>query len=160
MHNTHRLHKCNTIQIHTQGHHQVSIISKHVCKTNIKKIQILKFNGISLQIPMAALHQRIDYKILTLTHKCIQEQAPKYLQDLINIMQKQGRNLRSNDAGLLLSQPCIKNKTFASRSLKFAALYLWNHLPKQLRDTKELPQLKKLLKTHLFNGAFSGLNIK
>ena len=27
--------------------------------------------------------QRINYKILTLTHKCIQGQAPKYLQDLI-----------------------------------------------------------------------------
>ena len=47
--------------------------------------------------------QRINYKILTLTHKCIQEQAPKYLQDLINIKQKQGRNLRSNNTGLLLS---------------------------------------------------------
>ena len=33
------------------------------------------------------VHQRIAYKILTLTHKCIQEQAPKYLQDLININQ-------------------------------------------------------------------------
>ena len=65
--------------------------------------------------------QRIDCKILTLTHKCIQGQAPKYLQDLINIKQKQDRNLRSNDGGLLLSQPCIKHKTFASRSFKYAA---------------------------------------
>ena len=31
------------------------------------------------------VHQRIDYKILTLTHKCLQEQTSKCLQDLINI---------------------------------------------------------------------------
>ena len=104
--------------------------------------------------------QRIDYKILTLTHKCIQEQAPKYLQDLINIKHKQSRNFRSNDAGLLQSQPCIKHKISASRSFKYAAPYFWNQLPKQLRDTKELPQFKKLLKTNFFNVAFAGLNIK
>ena len=103
------------------------------------------------------VHQRIDYKILTLTHNWIQEQAPKYLQDLINIKQKKDRNLRSNDTGLLLSQPHIKHKTSASRS--YAAPYLWNQLPKQLRDTKELPKFKKLLKTQLFNVAFAGLNM-
>ena len=92
------------------------------------------------------VHQRIDYKILTLTHKCIQEQASKYLQDLIDFKQKQDRNLRSNNAGLLLSQPSIKHKTCASRSFRYSTQYLWNQLPKQLRDTKELPQFKNNLK--------------
>ena len=72
--------------------------------------------------------QSISYKILSLTHKCIQEQAPKYLQDLINIKQKQGTNLRSNQSGLLLNQPCIKHKSLASRSFKCMAPYLWNQL--------------------------------
>ena len=74
--------------------------------------------------------QRIVYKILTLTHKCIQEQAPKYVQDLISIKQKQDTNLRSNEAGLLLNQPHIKHKTFTSRSFKYVAPYLWNQLPR------------------------------
>ena len=74
--------------------------------------------------------QRIAYKILTITHKCIQEQAPKYLQDIISIKQKQGTNLRSNEAGLLLNQPCIKHETFASRLFKYMAPYLWNQLPR------------------------------
>ena len=43
-----------TIWIHSQNHQQVSITSKHVHKINIKKIPILKFNGISLQITLAA----------------------------------------------------------------------------------------------------------
>ena len=50
---THRLWKCNTIQIHIQGHQQVSITSKHVHKIIGKKTQILKFKGISLQITLA-----------------------------------------------------------------------------------------------------------
>ena len=89
MHNTHRLCKWQMqyIWIHSQGHQQVSITSEHVCKINIKKIQILKFNRISLQLHWLPVSQRIDYKILTLSHKCIQEQASKYLQDLINIKQ-------------------------------------------------------------------------
>ena len=78
----------------------------------------------------------------------------------MNIKQKQDRNVRSNDVGLPLSQTCIKHKTFASRSFKYAAAYIWNQLPKHLRDTKELPQFKKLLKTHLFKIAFAELNIK
>ena len=106
------------------------------------------------------VHQRINYKILTLTHKCIQGQAPKYLQDLISIKQKQGTNLRSNEAGLLLSQPCIKHKTFASRSFRYAAPYLWNHLPRQLRGKGNYQNSKKILKTHLFNVAFAGHIIK
>ena len=54
MYNTHILCKCNTIWIHNQGHQQVSITSKHVCKVYIMKIQALKFNGISLQITLSA----------------------------------------------------------------------------------------------------------
>ena len=54
----------------------------------------------------------------------------------------------------------MKHKTFDSRSFKYAAPYLWNQLPRQLRDTKELSKFRKLLKTHLLNVAFAGLNIK
>ena len=54
VYNTHRLCKCHTIQIYSQGHQQVPITAKYVCKINIKKTKILKINGISLQITLAA----------------------------------------------------------------------------------------------------------
>ena len=84
----------------------------------------------SLQTTLAASTSKDSLQILTLTHKCIQKQAPKYLQDLISIKQKQGTNLRSNEAGLLLNQPYIRHKTFASRSFKYMAPYLWNQIPR------------------------------
>ena len=102
MHITHSLCKWNTIWIHSSGHQQTPVTSKHVYKTSIKKIQILKFKGMSIQTALATCTTENRLQVPTLTHKCIQGQAPKYLQDLIAI-RKHDRNLRSNDAGLILN---------------------------------------------------------
>ena len=97
----------------------VRVINKFQSLQNMcAKLTLRRPKYSSSMEPLYQLHwlpgcQRIDYKILTLTHKCIQGQAPEYLLDLISIKQKQSTNLTSNEAGLLLSQPHIKHKAFA-----------------------------------------------
>ena len=114
-----------------------------MCKLVLRRSKCSSSKECLYQLHWLPVQQRIDYKILTLTHKCIQGQAPKYLQDLIAIKQKSDRNLRLNDAGLILNQPHIRHKTFASWSFKYATPYLWKWLPKHVRDMEELPKFKK-----------------
>ena len=74
---------------------------------------------------------RIQHKILLITHKALSDQASKYIQELIKI-KTACRQLRSGSSGRLLSTPNIKKETFASRSFSYAALVLWNSLPQHL----------------------------
>ena len=41
--------------------------------------------------------------------------------------------------------------TIGDRSFNVAGPILWNELPKDIRDSKNIEHLKKSLKTHLFN---------
>ena len=100
------------------------------------------------------IRQRIAYKILVLTHKCVNGQCPKYLQHLIQPTTHRRKGLRSQkDTGLLL-RPRTKLKTFADRSFSIATPTLWNKLPLRLRQTDHLT-FKRELKTHLFVETFS-----
>ena len=94
---------------------------------------------------------RIKYKILLLMFKCLNNLAPKYLQDLLEMYEPQ-RNLRSTDRGCLKQR---KTRTATGdRAFCNAAPALWNGLPDSIWFIKSLEVFKKALKTHLFTTAF------
>ena len=97
--------------------------------------------------------QRVEFKILTLTYKCINKQAPEYLQNLLVEMPIRRVGLRSESTHKKLLVPLTKRKTFAQRSFSVAAPTLWNDLPISVKQAKTLTKFKSLLKTHLF-GSF------
>ena len=70
------------------------------------------------------IKSRIDYKILTLTHKCVHGEAPKYLTDLITEQAVRQNGLRSAEMVNMLEAPFTKCKTFGARSFKSAAPHL------------------------------------
>ena len=92
------------------------------------------------------IHQRINYKILILTHKCLNGQGPLYLKELLIPHTQRRQGLRSHTQPNLLLRPFIKLKTFADRSFSIAAPTLWNQLPTALRQM-DLLTFKKELKT-------------
>ena len=95
-------------------------------------------------------HQRIEFKILTLTYKCLNKQAPEYLQNLLVEMPTRRSGLRSEPTYKKLLIPLKKRKTFAQRSFSVAAPTLWNGLPFSVKQASMLIQFKLLLKTYLF----------
>ena len=97
--------------------------------------------------------QRIEFKILTLTYKCLNKQAPEYLQNLLVEMPTQRSGLRSETTYGKLLIPFTKRKTFAQRSFSVAALALWNGLSLSVKQASTLIQFNSLLKTYLF-GSF------
>ena len=106
------------------------------------------------QLHWLPIKQYIDYKVLTLVHKCLHQKAPNYLQDLLNKKVAKRQGLRSEEQ-VLLEVPCTKNKTFASHSFSVYAPTKWNKLPNTIRNEHNFDKFKKMLKTHLFNQAYN-----
>ncbi len=87
--------------------------------------------------------QRIDFKILTLTYRCLHNLAPQYLQTLLK-QHHPTRTLRSSSAISLDGDRAFAN----------AAPRLWNSLPQVLRNSTSLDTYKSSLKAHLFKEEF------
>ena len=58
---------------------------------------------------------RIEYKLLTLVHNCLDKSAPSYLIDLLRKAPNRP-GLRSENLNHILEVPCTTKKTFADRS--------------------------------------------
>jgi hypothetical protein len=93
------------------------------------------------------IHQRIQFKIASLTFKTLQNHQPSYLSDLLTPYVP-SRNLRSLDKHLL-AVPDIRSAN-GRRSFAFAAPTIWNSLPIALRSCTSLPAFLTGLKTHFF----------
>ena len=96
--------------------------------------------------------QRIHYKVLLLTFKCLIGKAPAYLQELLKVS-TQSHSLRSNDQRLLVC-PKSKSVKYGDRSFRVAGPTLWNKLPLKIRLSESVNQFKSQLKTHLFESAY------
>ena len=101
------------------------------------------------------IRQRIDYKILTLIHKCLIDKAPDYLKSLLVIPPKSERNLRSSSDTTKLIIPRTKCMTFAARSFSVIGPAKWNSLPRDLRAIDSHEVFRKPLKTYLFKFSFN-----
>ncbi|MEY6417160.1 hypothetical protein WJF81_24955, partial [Salmonella enterica subsp. enterica serovar Corvallis] len=81
---------------------------------------------------LASLHwlpvkSRIEFKILLLTYKALNDLAPSYIRDLIGPYVP-NRALCSQTAGLLVV-PRVSRSRMGGRSFSYQAPLLWNQLP-------------------------------
>ena len=114
-------------------------------------MRLKKFDHISAHLK--SLHwlpvkARIDFKVLLLTYKALNGQAPTYIRDLLQPY-KSPRNERLNEKGLL-HVPVTKYHTCGDRAFYKAAPKLWNSLPFEIKHKETLTQFKSALKTYLF----------
>ena len=112
--------------------------------------------GVSTEDMKKALHwlpveQRIIFKINLLTYKCLNHDAPQYLQDLLAVEQL-GRSTRSESTCRL--KESLVRKRHGDRAFRNAAPSLWNNLPPEIRLSSTINLFKRKLKTHLFRIAY------
>jgi exonuclease III len=98
------------------------------------------------------IKQRIVFKIVTLTYRCLNGLAPPYLSELL-VPYLPTRSLRSSQS-LLLKIPKTKTKSYGDRAFQNAAPKLWNNLPLSIRQSDTLNSFKHKLKSYLFEGSF------
>ena len=97
---------------------------------------------------------RIHFKIALLTFKCINNVAPQYLKDMIQMKTCSKKSLRVDSDFFLLHQP-PEPRCFHSRgAFSYSAPKVWNLLPYALRTMTSVEAFKCALKTHLFRRAF------
>lgn len=95
---------------------------------------------------------RIDYKILVLVYKALNDLAPEYISSLLK-RKTTPRTLR-NDNIVYLIVPSKNNVTYGERAFCFAGPHLWNLLPAECKTASSLNIFKRRLKTHLFKLAY------
>ena len=101
------------------------------------------------------IRKRIDFKVATLTFRCLQETAPSYLTELVT-RYRPARSLRATDSRSLdLVVPLANTVRYGDRAFQNAAPRLWNSLPPSVKSSSSLSQFRSRLKTELFKNAFN-----
>ena len=95
------------------------------------------------------VEQRIEYKLLLLAFKSVNNDGPSYLSDLLKFYIP-SRQLRSSSDTRLLRIPSFRLKSFGQRKFSYQASVLWNSLPISLRHSNSTLAFKTALKSHLF----------
>ena len=96
---------------------------------------------------------RVHFKLLLLVHKSLNNQGPHYIQEYLQPYSVTGHHLRSCDQGLKI--PITNFKTFGDRAFAHSRPFLWNKLPREIRNSLSVVIFKSKLKTHLFKLAYN-----
>ena len=97
------------------------------------------------------MQYRIDYKIILLCFKALNNLAPVYISELLEYKKPTGYNLRNE---FELFEPRTNLVTYGDRAFSSIAPKLWNKLPLDLKSITNLDKFKTELKTYLFKKAF------
>ena len=82
------------------------------------------------------IEQRIKFKILLITFKALNKQAPNYITALLSPY-RPSRTLRSSTKKLLM-KPVFNLKSYGGRSFVLASAVLWNDLPQSITDSRTM----------------------
>ena len=94
------------------------------------------------------MKDRIDFKVLMLVYKCLNDLAPPYLSELLTLQQT-GYGLRSEDK-ITLIVPRTR-RLYGDRAFSCIGPVLWNDLPVHVQTAPSLDNFKSKLKYHMFN---------
>ena len=96
-----------------------------------------------VQLYWLPIKYRIDYKIISMVHKCLHGEAPPYLARIIehSKLGREGLCLEMDTTRLLV--PRTSKKTFATRSFSVLGPQLWNGLPTRTRNIDNYATFKK-----------------
>ena len=106
-----------------------------------------------IELHWLPVKQRIRFKILVMTFKCINGQLPQYLNELLCFYQPP-RDVRSSHS-MFLRVPFTRCHMLHKSAFTHVAPRLWNQLPFSIRSAQTLPAFKSMLKTHLFTECYS-----
>ena len=117
--------------------------------------QLRKFDHITL--PMSHLHwlkvrERIKYKTALLMFKCINNQTPNYLMDIIPRRQD-SRTLRSSTSNYIPPK-FTRNSQVGKSAFACIGPRVWNKLPSAITNIGDINMFKNELKTHLYRVSY------
>ena len=147
---TSRLDYCNALFFKLSWSNRLSKLAKIQNYASKIILQKGRRQGLPAIERLVKLHwlpikQRIVYKVLLLTFKCIIKKAPMLLISLLTV------NSNSRHANTLSTNIYYPLNSNGQRAFSYYAPKLWNALPLNMRNIELLPEFKAKLKTHLFS---------
>ena len=94
------------------------------------------------------VQERIEFKILLVTYKALNGQAPMYISEIINYNPLSGSRSPS-------LQTYVSKTSFGDRAFMCCAAKLWNALPEDIRLSVDVDIFKIKLKTYLFKKSYN-----
>ena len=91
---------------------------------------------------------RLEFKILLLRFKCIHNQGPSYLRQLLKF-RNPSRTLRFSTQSLIQNSNRPNILYYGERAFAFAAPKLLNSPPKHIKSASSVSNFKAILKTYL-----------
>ena len=121
--------------------HIQNIVAKMVVSNDVN-MKDSNSRSILVKLHWLPIQRRIQYKILTLVHKCLASGVPKYLNNLLAEYPyaERWQGLRSQHQERRLVEPKTKHKTFAAWSFSCAGPKLWNRLSNALKTIEDTQQ--------------------
>ena len=134
--------------------HPMQRIQNQVAKLIMNRDRYDSSTNTMRQLHWLPISYRCEYKVLLLVYRCINGQAPEYLQQKLSL-RNPVRNTHSATERDILQIPYNKRKTLADCGFSSAGPKLWNSLPLEIRTPQTVLIFKKLLKTHLFKISYN-----
>ena len=130
----------------------------HFCsKVNTEKLEKLQYRGLKIvyncyessyeelltRANLPTLHLGRLRTIALETYKCINNSAPKYIRDLVNLKQSSYSFRYENT----LQIPTVRTVAYGQKSFRFEAARVWNSLPNELRKVSAFKDFERLIRT-------------
>ncbi len=139
--------KKETIKVFTKVQNRAAQIVARVQRTSHVTHILFKYHW--LPVP-----HRINYKVLLLTYKSLQELAPGYIKELLEVYEPRP-GMRSLTQQCRLVVPIPKTATYGKKTFKNVAPVLWNELDQFVKESPTLSVFKSRLKTFLCRIAYN-----
>jgi len=122
-------------------------IQNRCARLIFKKSKFTETSPLLTKLHWLPVAQRVQFRTLVHTFKCLNSLSPKYLSSLLKVKET-GYNLRSSVSTTLHVR---KTSTlWGDRSFSVVAPFLWNSLPAETRGMTTLSSFKRSLKSVLF----------
>lgn len=102
---------------------------------------------------------RILFKIALLVFKSLNNIAPKYIADMLNLRQINTHGVRANNDNFLLIVPPTPRYVRTIAAFSYSAPTTWNSLPYGIRCMSDVNAFKIALKTHYYRHAFRNMDM-
>ena len=151
-----RLDYCNSLLVNISQDKisRLQVIQNSAAKLVVREKRMSHSLPILYELHWLPVKERIGFKIAMLCFKCLNDEAPMYLKDMLEVYVP-SRALRSaSDRTKLVSRNNYNYRFYGGRSFTHIGPLIWNKLPKSIREANSIESFKSRLKHFLFTVTF------
>ena len=126
---------------------QLQLIQNRACRVLFGLSRRVSVSNYMKQLHWLRINERIEYKILLLVYRSLNDMAPVYLKELIQY------NVHSGTRTMNLESSSFRTR-YGERSFQVCAPRLWNSLPMYTKTSETVDIFEKLLKKFLFHKSY------